>query len=96
VPQNWKRPLISRREAEIRELLDEARGYHDPELVDEIACKIHDCLVVYRRAMRARIVPDTFTFSDGVTRNLTAMALSHAAAQVAEEFGDEATDMEEY
>jgi hypothetical protein len=38
----------------------------------------------------------TFTFSDGVTRNLTAMALSHAAAQVAEEFGDEATDMEEY
>jgi hypothetical protein len=84
--------LISRREAEIRELLDEARGYHDPELVDEITCKIHDCLVVYRRAMRAH----TFTFSDGVTRNLTAMALSHAAAQVAEEFGDEATDMEEY
>jgi hypothetical protein len=71
--------------------LDEVRTAADPDLWAEVSAKLNDCLVVYRRAMRAR----TFTFSDGVTRNLTAMALSHAAAQVAEEFGDEANEMED-
>ena len=84
--QNWKRPLMCRPEQEVAAYLAEVRALGDRELWEEVSAKLCDALVVYRQSLRAR----TFTFSDGITRNIDAMAQSHARAQVAEEFGDEA------
>ncbi len=81
MPQNWKRPLISAREGEVAEYLDEIRQADDIDLWEEVAAKLADVLIVYRRAMKAR----TIKFDDGRIANLSDMAFSHAFAEV---FGD--------
>ena len=116
MPANYKQPSMSAHERYVLEAIDEIRKANDLELWEEVASKIADVLIVYRRAMRQQIddrirIPEdelkklvavyrralearTFTFSDGVTRDIDEMALSHATAKVAEEFGDdEANDV---
>jgi hypothetical protein len=80
---NWKRPLISAHERDIRELLEEIRAADDCDLWEEVAAKLCDVLIVYRKAMKAR----TIRFSDERVANLSEMAFTHAFAEV---FGDEA------
>jgi hypothetical protein len=69
-------------------MLDEVRAADDFDLWEEVSAKLHDALVVYRKAMRAR----TVRFSDGRIENLSEMAWSHAFAEV---FGDDANDVED-
>jgi hypothetical protein len=67
-------------------MLDEVRAADDLDLWEEVAAKINDALIVYRKAMRAR----TVRFSDGRIENLSEMAWSHAFAEV---FGEPDDDV---
>lgn len=65
-------------------LVAEIEQANDLALWQEADAKLTDALIVFRNKGKA-VPPSTFTFSDGVTRNLTAMAMSHAQEQVADE-----------
>ena len=84
----WQRPLIRQCKASVQALIDEIEAAGNLALWQEADGKLNDALLVYRNKGQA-VPPSTFTFSDGVTRNLTAMAASHAQAQVDDEILDE-------
>jgi translation elongation factor EF-Tu-like GTPase len=87
--QKNKRSVISTLKREILEYLREIDRVDDPDLWQEVAAKVNDVLVVYRHHGKpSQAEPATFTFSDGITRNLSAMAASHAMEQIDDETDD--------
>lgn len=83
----WQKHLIQACKANILSLLDEIAAADDLDLWNEADGKLNDVILVHRRKGQP-VPPSTFTFSDGITRNLTAMALSHAREQFADECGE--------
>lgn len=81
--RNAKRSLITALKGEVLEYLRSVDLLDDPDLWQEVAAKINDVLLVYRH--EGRVITDepiTFTFSDGVTRDIDHMAAAHAASAV--------------
>jgi Mg/Co/Ni transporter MgtE len=76
---NARRRKIEKHKRDIASYLDELDEADDADLWEEMDGKMFDVMLVYRRSQES---PETFTFSDGETRNLTAMAASHAVAEV--------------
>jgi 16S rRNA U1498 N3-methylase RsmE len=85
----WQKPLIARCKQSVREILAEIEAADDLDLWEEIDGKATDVILVYRQALKAKAEPTHFTFSDGVTRNIDAMAASHAAVAVFPEFNQD-------
>jgi hypothetical protein len=90
MPQKrWQVSPIDLRAAECQGYLDEAAQTDDLDLMDELAAKLNDAMVVYRRKGRPvppePSPPEAFTFSDGITREIDAMAYSHAIEEINEE-----------
>jgi hypothetical protein len=87
--QNWQKPLISAHESEIETYLAEVRAHGDLDLWQEVASKLCDVLVVYRREVRRQVVKFTWEPADGLTemvtedrmRELTELAWNHAYAE---------------
>jgi hypothetical protein len=85
--ERWQKPLIARCKSSVREILAEIEAADDLDLWEEIDGKATDVILAYRRSQQQQIAPEptTFTFSDGVTRNIDQMAYTHA---VADQFPD--------
>lgn len=75
----WQKPLIRSSKQDIQQILDEVEQIDDLDLWNEVRAKLTDVIVVYRRSQQRS--PTHFTFSDGVTRDLTEMAYAHAVAE---------------
>jgi hypothetical protein len=92
--RNARDKLITALKRDILDYLREMDATGDVDLWQEAAAKLCDVLLVYRRKGRSvppePSPPETFTFSDGVTRDLDVMAYSHALEEINEEL-DEAS-----
>ena len=78
---NWQKPLAQVRKSECLDYLEEAFAADDLDLLEELAAKMCDVLLTYRRRGQPS-PPAVFTFRDGVTRNIDEMALLHAAREM--------------
>jgi hypothetical protein len=87
--RNARDKLITALKRDILDYLREMDATGDVDLWQEAAAKLCDVVLVYRRS-REQVEPTTFTFSDGVTRDLAVMAYSHALEEINEEL-DEAS-----
>ena len=79
--ENWQKPLAQTRKAECLDYLEETFAAEDLNLLEELAAKMCDVLLTYRRRDQPS-PPAVFTFCDGVTHNIDEMALLHAAREV--------------
>lgn len=78
----WQKPLIRVREQECSDYLAEAKASGDLDLMEELAAKMADVLIVWRRSQQ----PPRLTFTDGQIR---AMAWNHAVSKVFPELDEE-------